>query len=383
MRLTVTDLQTSAQVSSRQYTEDGFLRVAVRGARVGIQKYLASELGLKDRNPQDVVNVLRPPEEVFSADSLQSYKDADFTIEHPDDMVNPDTYNSVSVGHITSEGRRSGDWVEFDSIIKSKEGIKSIESGLSGVSMGYSMDIDSSKGVWAPTGEDYEFVQRSIIINHCAATANPRAGASAKILDNKPKVQQMKITLTDGNTISVDSEEKAMLIQSAFDSQQKRLVDAESKLKDMEEEKDKAEAAKDMAAEENEKMKDELEEEKKKTSDSNLSALVSNVAKTMDSAKKIAGKDFACDSMNEIAIKRAALSDAYPKKDWKNLSDAVITFAFDEAEEKKADDEDEYEKEKAADSWSRLANDAQSVSVKDAQSARDENYRKFCKGEKI
>ena len=135
--------------------------------------------------------------------------------------------------------------------------------------------------------------------------------------------------------------------------------------------------------EEKEELEDDLEEEKKKTSDSAIAALVSNVAKTMDSAKKIAGKEFACDSMNEIAIKRAALSDAYPKKDWKNLSDAVISFAFDEAEEKKADDEDEDEREKATDSWSRLANDAQSVSVKDAQSARDENYRKFCAGEKL
>lgn len=372
MRLTVTDLQTSAQVSTRQYTDDGFLRVTVRGARIGIQKYLASELGLTDRNPNDVVNVLRPPEEVFHPDSLKSYKDADFTIEHPSDMVNPDSYNSVSVGHITSEGRRNDEWVEFDSIIKSKDGIKSVENGLTGVSMGYSMDMDKSSGTWEPTGEDYEFVQRSIIINHCAATANPRAGASAKILDNNPKVQQMKITLTDGKTVAVDSEEKAMLIQSAFDSLQKRLTDAEKDLEDMEEEKEKAVAAKDMAESEKEKAEDELEKEKEKTTDSAVSALVSRVAKTTDSAKKVAGKDFTCDSMNEIEIKRAALSDAYPKKNWKDLSDAVIAFAFDEAEEKKAEDEEEEEKEKANDSFRKLGNDASKLSLKDSEKARTE-----------
>jgi len=331
----------------------------------------------------DVVNVYRPPEEVFSTDSLGSYKDTDVTDDHPSDLVNSKTYDAVSVGHVTSAGRQEGEWVIADLIIKSQDAIDKINSGKAEISMGYTMNLEAQGGVDPVSGKNYEFVQKSIKINHAALCDAARAGKEARLFDNKAKGAQMKVTLLDGQSITISDENQAALIQSQFDTLHTRLKDAEKKADDMEEEKEKAETAKDMANEEKEKVEDELEEEKKKTSDSNLSALVANVAKTMDSAKKIAGKEFACDSMNDIAIKRAALSDAYPKKDWKNLSDAVISFAFDEAEEKKADDEDEEENKSATDSWSRLANDAQSVKVTDAQAARDENYRKFCKGEQI
>lgn len=373
MKVTLTDKLSTPIKSSRVYDDNGFLRVPAKAARTGIQQYLASELGLKDRNPMELVNVYRPPEEVFAADSLKSYKDVDVTIEHPEDMVSCETYDAVSVGHVTSDGRQEGDWVVCDLIIKSKDAIKEIESGKVEISMGYEMDLKAMDG-FTDFGESYEFVQTSLKMNHAALVSSARAGHEARIFDNKPKVQQMKITLTDGKTVAVDSEEKAMLIQSAFDSLQKRLKDAEEKAEDMEEEKEKAEVAKDMAEAEKEKMEDELEKEKEKTTDSAISALVARVAKTMDSAKKIAGKDFTCDSMNEIAIKRAALSDAYPKKNWQDLSDAVIAFAFDESEEKKAEAEGEDEKEKSYDSWSRLAKDAQSVKVTDQQKTMDAAY---------
>lgn len=383
MKLTIKDKVSTPFGSQRVITDEGFLRVPAKAARTGIQEYLASELGIKNRKPMDVVNVYRPPEEVFSSDSLASYKDTDVTDDHPSDLVNSKTYDAVSVGHVTSEGRQEGEWVIADLIVKSQDAIDKINSGKAEISMGYTMNLEAKCGVDPISGKDYEFIQKSIKINHAALCDAARAGKEARLFDNKAKGAQMKVTLLDGQSIAISDENQAALIQSQFDTLHTRLKDAEKKSEDMEEEKEKAETAKYMANEEKEKLEDELEEEKKKTSDSAIAALVSNVAKTMDSAKKIAGKDFACDSMNEIAIKRAALSDAHPKKDWKNLSDAVISFAFDEAEEKKADDEGEEEKEKATDSWSRLANDAQSVSVKDAQSARDENYRKFCAGENI
>ena len=378
MKVTLTDKSSVPVGSSRVYDDNGFLRVPARAARIGVQKYLASELGLKDRNPMELIGVYRPPEEVFAADSLASYKDVDVTIEHPEDMVNSETYDAVSVGHVTSEGRREGDWVVCDLIVKSKDAIKEIENGKVEISMGYEMDLKKRKGT-TDSGEDYEFVQTSLKMNHSALVSSARAGKEARIFDTNLKVKQMKVTLLDGKHVSVDSEEKAMLIQSAFDSVQNKLKDAEKKAEDMEEEKEKAVADAEMAKEEKEKAEDELEEEKKKTSDSAIAERVAGVTKALDQAKTIAGKDFSCDSFDLLSIKRKALSDAYPKTDWSDKPAAVIEYAFDEKYEEKAEDEDEEEKKSASDSWSNLATDAQNTKIVDAQTARDNAYEEYKK----
>ena len=43
--------------SERKYTDEGFLVVPARISRTGIQQYLAIEMGLQDRNPEDVIRV--------------------------------------------------------------------------------------------------------------------------------------------------------------------------------------------------------------------------------------------------------------------------------------------------------------------------------------
>lgn len=245
------------------------------------------------------------------------------------------------------------------------------------------MNLVAEDGIDPVSGKKYEFVQKSLKMNHAALVSAARAGKEARIFDNKPKVQTMKITLTDGVSVEFAHDSDAQLVKSAFDSLQKRLVDAEKKAEDMEEEKEKAEVAKDMAEAEKEKTKDELEKEKEKTTDSSMAKRVGDAMNVLAKAKSIAGKEFTCDSFDIQAIKVKALSDAFPKVDWKDKSAAVIEYAFDEKYEEKAEDEDEEEKEKANDSFRNLGMDSQSVSVKDAQSIRDENYRKFCAGEKI
>ena len=50
----------------------GFLHAPVTLSRVGIQKYLGSELGLIDR-ANDVINVIRKAEDVFDQKSIDSF----------------------------------------------------------------------------------------------------------------------------------------------------------------------------------------------------------------------------------------------------------------------------------------------------------------------
>ena len=69
MIITVNDRASYAVQSSRVFTDEGFLCVPGRVSRTGIQQYLARELNL-DGDPNRIVNVYRPEDEVFKDESL-------------------------------------------------------------------------------------------------------------------------------------------------------------------------------------------------------------------------------------------------------------------------------------------------------------------------
>lgn len=339
MQVTVQDRQTyKVSASQRKVTDEGYLVVPGRAARTGIQHYLAAELGLTDRNPTDIVNVYRPPEEVFNSDSLSSYDNKDVTNEHPDDLVNSKTFKSVAVGHTTSIGRQDGDYVVVDMMIKDHDTIEAVNSGKAELSAGYLAEYAPEKGV-TQDGQEYEFVQRGIKINHVAIVSAARAGKEARLYDHQsPREKQMiKVTLDKGQTVSLDDESKAQLLQSAFDAQRERAETAEKRVADAEAERDRAMSAKDSAEEK-------LTDAEQKASDSAIAERVDAVLKVSDSARKLAGDKFVCDSMDPVEIKRAAMAAIKPNRDWKDKSPAYLEDAFADA---MADKEEEDERSKA------------------------------------
>lgn len=363
MRVTVTD-RLNQSLTARTYTQDGFLIVPGRVARVGIQQYLARELELTDRNPNDIVNVFRPPEEVFNADSLASYEDVSITDDHPTEMVSADSYKQVTVGHVRSGGTPDGDFVVAEHIIKDADAIKKIESGKAELSAGYSADYLPESGTF--DGVDYEFVQRNIRINHVALVDRARAGREARLFDNQPEGNQMTVkAVFDGVTVEFAD-------QAAYDSATKVLDGLRADLK-------KAVADAETEKAKSDKMSEDMEEEKKKTSEDSINALVASVLKVKDAAARVAGKGFTCDSANPLEIKRAALSKARPNVAWGDKSETYVSVAFDmEMEKKESEDEEEEEKKESMDGLkSDFRNLDKSKSVIDAKSTLDAAYKEM------
>ena len=300
--------------TARTYTDEGFLRVPGFTARIGVQDYLASELGLTDRPPNQVVRVMRPPESVFDAESLASYDGADVTNDHPSELVNPTTFKNTVVGTVRTVGVQDGDYVKAELIIKDADAIRAVESGKVQLSAGYTSVYDE-----APSGADYDFIQRDIKINHVALVTAARAGHQAKLFDNNGVKPMKKVTLDSGKTVEVQDEATATLLTDTFDRLTKRAMDAEAKA-------DKADAEKDAKDEE-------LEEAKKASSDEAIKQRVESVTRTALDAKKVAGKHFTCDSVNEVEIKRASLAVKFPKRAWADKSTAYVEAAFDAAVE--------------------------------------------------
>lgn len=377
MKILLQDRATIPVPTHREYTDNGYLKVPGRVALAGnVQQYTAQELGLTDRPDNSVVSVYRPAESVFDPASLASYATADITVEHPTEMVDAVTYRRDSVGHATGPGRQEGDAVVVDLIIKDQSAIKAIEGGKAELSAGYLAEYVAEPGV-APDGTPYEFIQRGIAVNHIALCDKARAGHKARLFDTKTPLEAVmshKVTLDSGVKVEVADEATQTLIQSTIDGLRKRVADAEEEKTKAEQAKDEAEAKADAKDEENEELK-------KQASEDSINKRLAEVLAVTDSARKVAGDKFVCDSVSPVAIMRAALDAAGVKckrhESWDAAPEAYVVAAFDMAEEKKdtEDEEEEDDKSKTTDSHRKLGEDLSKVKTGDAQSTLDAAYQ--------
>ena len=306
----------------REYTPEGFLRVPAYVAKTGVQKYLRRELGL-DGDPNEVINVYRPPEEVFSEESLSTYDLADVTFEHPATLVTADTYRKTAVGVIDGVGVKEGDFVKCMLLIKDAETIKKIEQGIAEVSMGYTADYKEQEGV-APCGTPYQYVQGDIRINHCAIVPMARAGRQARIFDNQPKGMTMhKVTLDSGRQVDVQDEAVAILVTDSIQGLQKQLAakDSDIELKNAEIEALKATV---------DAQKEKINDLEKETDEGKIKERLKKLSETKDAALKIA-PTVSFDSVDQIEIMCTALAAARPSVAWEDKSPSYIEAAFEMA----------------------------------------------------
>lgn len=307
--------------SSRIYTDNGFLRVSGKAARTGVYQYLASELELKNRKPNDIVNVYRPADEVFSQDSINSYFNVDVTNDHPKKMVDAESFRNTSVGHVVS-AKQDGDFVDIDIMVKDGAAIKDIESGKTQLSPGYTAVYVEEKGV-APCGQSYDFKQTSIDVNHVAIVARGRGGMQVKLNDHEGVRAMTTITLDSGRKIDIEDNATALLIEDTIARLTQSATDAKNEV-------DTNQAVIDS-------LNDEITALKAIVSDEAIAARVTLIASTLDSARKKAGNDFTCDSTNVVDIQRAALAAVKATVDWADKSDVYVAAAFDMTPDKKED----------------------------------------------
>lgn len=341
--------------SSRTYTDNGFLRVKGRAARTGVYQYLASELGLTDRAPNDIVNVYRPADEVFNTDSLSSYANVDVTNDHPKQMVDASTYKSTSVGHVIS-AEQDGDFVSVDMLIKDASTIKDVESGKAQLSPGYTAVYVEEKST-APCGTPYEFKQTGIDVNHVAIVKRGRGGDQVRINDKDGvKPMTIKVMLDDGQALEVADEATAKLVTDTIKHLNQQVTDANKATETVTAERDL--------------LKEQLDAATQATSDEAIAKRVADVATAQTQARKIAGDEFTCDSVDPLTIKRTALKAKRESIDWDAKSQDYVQSAWDMALE-------DADKDPAPNQLQQLAQDAAHdvTQRQDApQLTRDEAY---------
>lgn len=152
-----------------QETPEGFLRVRGTFSRSGCQTYT---------NPDGSTRVeYRPPEEVCRPDSLLSMGGLPVTLEHPPQLLTPDSVREHTRGHSGTQVEYTDGFVHGTVTLTDRAAIDAVKRrDAVELSVGYRCDYDPTPGV-APDGTRYDGVQRNISGNHLAVTRRARAGS--------------------------------------------------------------------------------------------------------------------------------------------------------------------------------------------------------------
>lgn len=141
-------------------TAAGGIRVSAYLSRTGLQTYRRSD-------GSEIIEY-RPPEEVFSDNSLETFKGAPITDGHPSVPVDSSNWSILSKGHVSDSVSPAEDkFVRAELLIQDRAIIEEVISGdLSEISCGYECDLLNNPG--EINGERYDAIQSNIRINHIA-----------------------------------------------------------------------------------------------------------------------------------------------------------------------------------------------------------------------
>lgn len=305
----------------------GFLHVKGVLARTGVQEYLGRELS-DELEPDKLYGVLRHPDDILLPESVEGYRNAPVTDDHPGDFVTSDNYNNLMRGSCSevSQYKDQGiDYIKGHLTIMDKNLVEKLKDGKLEISAGYYSNLEREEGEYL--GTPYHFRQKNIKINHVAIVSRGRCGGECRIVNDygiigdenkQTEVKSMAKLKIDGEEYEVPEK-----VASAYGKMSEK---ANGIKKDMEEEKKETEKAKATADE----LRTQLEDAKKKTSDVD----VIGAAKAIASVKAIADSmEIEVELGDEHSMKKAVLSKKYPDLDLMNKSAAYIDARFDVMEE--------------------------------------------------
>lgn len=193
-------------------TPEGYFVADALVARANnIQDYRASELGLTDRDPNDIIRVFRPEAEVFARDSLASASRLPITLDHPPAMLDARNYVQYSRGETGEEIMRDGEFMRVPIRVTDAQAVDSVQHERQEFSMGYTAEIVMDAGEYQ--GQAYDAKATNIRYNHLAACRAARGGPELRITDERPAnngVPAMpEIVMVDSVPVDVSNPETA------------------------------------------------------------------------------------------------------------------------------------------------------------------------------
>jgi hypothetical protein len=334
MKVTMQDAMLLDEKSVRR-TADGYLTAFARAGRTGIQIYKGSEVGKPE---MDEVRVYRPPEEVFSHDTLHSLAHRPLTMDHPRGGVNSKNWKEVSIGATGAEVVRDGEFIRVPLVVMDAGAIRRVEDGHKELSWGYSTELKWGQGL-TTDGQPYDAVQTAIRGNHLAVVTAARGGPELKIGDANNGEVKMRTVMVDGIPVEVQDGPGAGLITKSLSDKEvsiktltDRLAVADKAVADsaaaLAAAKAEGKAALDTKDGEIAVLKKAVEDGKAKFGPAEIDKLVADRLVVLGKAKTIAGDKLVTDGKTDAEVRREVVTLKLGDAVAKPMSDDAIAGAF-------------------------------------------------------
>lgn len=182
--------------TARQVDLNGFITVEGNPiSKEGVYDYLGSQIPGYTGNPNDIVKVYRPMEELMRPETIESFKLLPFIDEHNwlgQNGIDPGT---IPFTGITGENvYADAPYLRAPIKVFSEKMKTDIIDGKVELSPGYLYDVYLEPGVW--NGQPYQYVQRNLRGNHLALVYKGRTGSDVAVMDSANDNPQEKSKMT-------------------------------------------------------------------------------------------------------------------------------------------------------------------------------------------
>lgn len=157
--------------------------------KTGVFPYLGAQIGQQGLDAEKIYYVLRPAEELFKPETVESFNGIPITIEHAmlgsqdKGLTKPE---DKGIDGVTLESAHAQGDKLLNNIRLFSEQIKdAVNSGKKELSAGYYCDFVPESGDYH--GQHYDFVQRNIFGNHIALVDKGRSGSEIRVMDSAIK----------------------------------------------------------------------------------------------------------------------------------------------------------------------------------------------------
>jgi hypothetical protein len=310
-------------------TDEGYVKAEAVVTRAGIFKYM-------DSNGSERLE-LRPPEEVFNPDSMESLKLKPMTNGHPPErLVNSQNAKEYQVGYTGENVKQDEHDLLTSLVITNIDAIDDVDLGKRELSCGYTCDLVEEPGVF--NGLPFTHKQSNIKYNHVAICDMARAGHGAKL--NFERNDAIQIQYSEGGQDmpkDIVADEKC----KDCDAWEKKYNDKCKELDDMKKTNDEF-MSKEKAKEEEEKSKKDSIDVLTAERDS-LKSVVDSIPEKIamaiksrrdlevNAAKVIPEQADKFDTMTEKEIRLAAITSKFADIKLDDKTDEYVNACFDMA----------------------------------------------------
>lgn len=316
--------QSFIEDSSIQETKEGYLTVRAPVTKPGVFPYM--------RGDGSMHMEAKLPENLFSADTIQSLNAKPVTDDHPKVPVNASNYKELSVGTTHTDAAVSDNKLFVSFTITDSKTIQKVKSGKRELSLGFESELVEEEGTYG--GERYDAVQKSVIINHLAIVDEGRVGPDISIRgDSMAYMIDSKTNKYEGGsknmaTIKVDSKEYEVdsAVKSHMTALEAKVEAANAKAEKV----DSLEGERDGLKAKVTQLEEELEEAKENTvSEEEIDKAVEERAELVDSAKTFLGDSYDFKGKTSREIKEEVVKTSIDSFDAKDKSDDYVNGFFE------------------------------------------------------